>query len=221
MRLIVFDMDGTLIDSGAHIGRTTMAAFIAEGLTPPSDEASREIIGLSLENALMHLSGLRGPALDRLATAYRRLYHQSIADQGTEPLFAGMGAVLDTLHNEPETLLGIATGKGMRGVDRILALHRLETYFTSTQTPDTNPSKPDPGMLLSAMDETGVGPDRTVMIGDTSFDMQMARNAGCFALGVGWGYHRPGILRATGAHAIVEDVPDLIAAINALVKTDA
>ena len=221
MRLIVFDMDGTLVDSGVHIENTTMAAFAEHDLPLPTSEAARGIIGLSLENALARLSGLTGPAVDRLATTYRRLYHQSIAHLDTEPLYAGIAGVLDALKADSATLMGIATGKGMRGVDRILKFHGLETHFVTKQTPDSNPSKPDPGMLISAMKETGTTPEQTVMIGDTSFDMEMARAAGCFALGVNWGYHSPEVLRATGAHVIVDQVPDLVSAINALVKTDA
>jgi phosphoglycolate phosphatase len=221
MRLIVFDLDGTLVDSGAHIGQTMTAAFAEECLPLPTAEATRDIIGLSLEHALERLSGRTGPTLDRLAAVYRRLYHQSVAHVGTEPLFEGIREVLDGLHAEKGTLLAIATGKGLRGVDRALSLHGLETYFASLQTPDTNPSKPNPAMLAAAMCETGVTPTQTVMIGDTSFDMEMARAAGCFALGVIWGYHRPQILRRAGAHAIVSRAGNLLAAINSLVKPDA
>ncbi len=221
MRLIVFDMDGTLVDSGVHIENTTRAAFAEHGLPLPTSEAARGIIGLSLESALARLSGLTGPAVDRLATTYRRLYHQSIARLDAEPLYEGMTGVLDALKGEPATLMGIATGKGMRGVERILKLHGLESHFVSKQTPDANPSKPDPGMLFSAMSETGVGPAQTIMIGDTSFDMEMARAAGCFGLGVKWGYHSAEVLRATGAHVVVDAVSELIPAINALVTADA
>jgi len=221
MRLIVFDMDGTLVDSGVHISNTTMAAFSEMRLPLPTAEAARGIIGLSLEVAMARLSGLSGPHLERLVTTYRRHYHQSIARLDTEPLYEGIQDMLDALKAEPGTLMAIATGKGMRGVERMIKLHDLETHFVSKQTPDTNPSKPDPGMLISAMAETGVGPEQTVMIGDTSFDMEMARAAGCFALGVNWGYHSNEVLRATGAHVTVDAVPDLIPAINALVTTDA
>ena len=217
MRLIVFDLDGTLVNSGAHIGATMNAAFTEVGLPVPSPEATAEIIGLSLEAALERLSGLSGPAIEKLAETYRRLYHQTIASAGTEPLFEGVHEMLDGLAAQPETLLAVATGKGIRGVQRVLDLHGLRKYFVSLQTPDDNPSKPHPGMLLKAMQEAGVGPERTVMIGDTSFDMEMARAAKCFALGVTWGYHRPQHLRDAGAHAIVVRVGNLDAAINSLV----
>ena len=221
MRLIVFDVDGTLIDSGAHINDIIMAAFTEARLPLPTAEAARGIIGLSLEVAMARLSGLSGAQLDRLVTSYRRLYHQSIAHLNAEPLYEGIRDMLDALKAEPGTLMAIATGKGMRGVERLLKLHGLESHFVSKQTPDSNPSKPDPGMLISAMSETGVGPEQTVMIGDTSFDMEMARAAGCFALGVNWGYHSNEVLRATGAHVTIDTVPELIPAINAMVTPDA
>ena len=218
MRLVVFDLDGTLVNSGAHIGATMAAAFVEAGLPPPSTDATAEIIGLSLETSIERLSGLTGPAVDKLAEIYRRLYHQTIASAGTEPLYEGVPEMLARLGAEPETLLAIATGKGKRGVHRILDLHHIRELFVSLQTPEDNPSKPNPGMLLSAMRDAGVGPEQTVMIGDTSFDMEMARAAGCFALGVTWGYHRPQHLREAGAHAIVVRVGNLDAAINSLVK---
>ena len=163
---------------------------------------------------------MSGPAIDKLAETYRRLYHQTIASAGTEPLFEGVHEMLDRLAGQPETLLAVATGKGIRGVNRVLDLHGLRNLFVTVQTPDGNPSKPHPGMLQAAMREAGVGPERTVMIGDTSYDMEMARAAGCFALGVTWGYHRPQHLREAGAHTIVVRVGNLEAAINSLVKAE-
>lgn len=221
MRLVVFDLDGTIIDSGAHIGKTVTAAFSEERLPLPTAEAVREIIGLSLEKALERLSGRTGPSLDRLAGVYRRLYHAGIASEGTEPLYEGMRGVLDALHAEAGTHLAIATGKGLRGVERLVSLHQLEGFFISKQTPDTNPSKPHPAMLAAAMADAGIAPEQTLMIGDTSFDIEMGRAAGCFALGVTWGYHSPEVLRRSGAHAIVDRVADLIPAINELVSADA
>lgn len=216
LRLVVFDMDGTLVNSGAYIGRTMVRAFTEERLELPSAELVRAIIGLSLEKALEQLCGRSGAAIDRLAATYRRLYHQSIAEVGTEPLYEGVREVLDALAAERSTLLAIATGKGLRGVERVLKVHGIMDRFVSFQTPNSNPSKPDPGMLFSAMRETGVAPERTVMVGDTAYDMDMARAAGCFALGVAWGYHRPEDLRRAGAEAVVERVADLVPALNAL-----
>lgn len=220
MRLIVFDLDGTLVNSGAHIGTTMAATFKEAGLPVPTSEQTAEIIGLSLEIAIGRLSGLKGAEIDRVAAIYRRTYHQSIASQGTEPLYEGVHEVLDRLSAQPDTLLAIATGKGLRGVHRILDLHGLVGRFISLQTPDGNPSKPDPGMLHSAMREAGVTASRTIMVGDTSYDMEMAHAAGTFALGVTWGYHTPRQLRASGAHAIVTRVGNLDAAVNSLVGAD-
>ena len=221
MRLVVFDLDGTLIDSGAHISDIVTAAFAEEGLKVPTPEEAKDIIGLSLETALARLSGLSGAALDRLAATYRRIYHSNIGRAGAEPLYAGIREMLDRLQAEPHTLLAIATGKGLRGLQRVLDMHGIRDRFVTLQTPDDNPSKPDPSMLIAAMKAAGVGPDRTVMIGDTSYDMEMARSAGCFALGVTWGYHRPQVLRQAGAHALVVRVGNLDAAINSLVRVEA
>ncbi len=220
MRLIVFDLDGTLFDSAAYIVEIMTAAFAEENLPLPDAEAVREIIGLSLENAITRLSGHTGAACDRLAAVYRRRYRHSISRQNAEPLFAGIDNMLARLSAEKGTLLAVATGKSRHGVDRVLDLHGLRACFNSLQTPDTNPSKPHPSMLEAAMDAAGVTPERTVMVGDTSYDMEMARAAGCFALGVTWGYHPPQVLRRAGAHAIVTRVGNLDAAIDSLVPVD-
>ncbi len=221
MRLIVFDLDGTLIDSGAFITNVIRDAFVAENLSPPSDQDARSIIGLSLETAMERLSGLAGPARERLVTAYRRIYHQSALRQGNQPLFAGVHAMLDTLYAHDGTLMAIATGKSRAGLEHVLDMHGIRDRFVTLETADNHPSKPDPEMLVTAMNVAGVAPDHTVMVGDTSYDMEMARNAGCFALGVTWGYHRPQVLRQAGAHALVVNVGNLDAAINSLVLRQA
>lgn len=222
MRLVVFDMDGTLIDSQAHITAVMFAAFAEQGLAPPTAEASRRVIGLALPEALGALSGQSGDALVRLVANYRSLYLSGIASQdGAEPLYAGAREALGQLASNDGTVLGIATGKAMRGVNRVLDLHGLAAMFSTLQTPDTNPSKPDPGMMLSAMAETGIGPDRAVVIGDTSFDMEMAKAAGALAIGVMWGYHERVDLKRAGADLIVDDYAALNGAIDELVKPDA
>lgn len=221
MRLIVFDMDGTLVDSHVHITETMMAAFAAEGLPLPTAVQCRHVTGLSLPVALGQLSGLEGTSLDALTHRYREVFHAQQPSRDLEPLFDGIAGALKTLYAEPETLLGIATGKGQRGVDRILGLHGLAPMFVTSQTPDTNPSKPDPGMLLSAGAETGVALERTIMVGDTTYDMEMARAAGAFALGVSWGYHDVADLRRAGAHVIVGTAGELVPAMDQLVSRNA
>jgi phosphoglycolate phosphatase len=111
-----------------------------------------------------------------------------------------------------DLLLGMATGKSRRGVAAILERFGLVSHFVTVQTADTHPSKPDPSMLLKAMAETGVRPADTVMIGDTTFDIEMARAAGAGAIGVAWGYHPVVALEKAGAHVIVDRCEDLIGA---------
>jgi len=217
MRLIVFDVDGTLIDSQAMIAEQTARAFTAEGIALPDADAARSVIGLSLPLALGRLARTDDPALiERLVTRYKGHYRDTLAEgaAGREPLYPGAREVLDRLHAHPETILGIATGKGLNGVHRLLELHGLTAHFTTLQTPDHNPSKPHPGMLLRAMAETGAAPHETVMVGDTTFDMETARAAGTAGIGVSWGYHPHAHLTEAGARSIVHDYWSLEAAIE-------
>lgn len=221
MRLVIFDIDGTLIDSIEYMDRVLAAAFEAEGMAAPDQASRRRVVGLSLPEALRALSGLEGPALEALAARYRALFHATPPGTDKEPLYPGARDAVEALHARPRTALGIATGKGLRGVDRVLGLHSMEAMFATRQTPDTNPSKPHPGMVLSAMAESGCSAEGTAMVGDTIFDIEMARAAGVTAIGVSWGYHPVADLRAAGAHAIVERFADLVPAVDDLVAIDA
>lgn len=220
MKLVVFDMDGTLIDSSAFITSTLHEAFETNGLPAVSEAQARNIIGLSLEVALEQLSGLSGGELDELVTLYRKTYRQKLMEQhDQEPLYAGAKETLLELHKRPDIVLAIATGKGLSGVDRILALHGLTDLFVSKQTPDHNPSKPDPGMLFRAMEETGAESCDTVMIGDTSYDIDMAIAANTGALGVTWGSHDVQTLADCGAHVIVDQYSHVVDAIDDILET--
>src|SRR5690606_8594651 len=117
-----------------------------------------------------------------------------------------------------DTLLGIATGKGLNGVHRLTAMHNIGDHFVSLQTPEHNPSKPHPGRMLRAMAETGAEARDTVIIGDTTFDIEMGKAAGTRAIGVTWGYHQPEELIAAGADVLVESYHELPAAIDALLE---
>lgn len=220
MTLIMFDLDGTLIDTQALIAEHMSSAFTWAGLPPPTPAEVRKIIGLSLPVAIARLAGTEDAAIvDGLVESYKGHYRASLAHQSNrEPLFPGAREALDRLLPAPETLLGIATGKGLAGVHRILALHGLDRHFRTLQTPDHNPSKPHPGMVLRAMAETGAAPHEVVMVGDTVFDIELAKAAGVMSIGVGWGYHDRRDLRLAGASILIESFDELDAAITALLE---
>lgn len=210
-RLILFDCDGTLVDSQGPILSTMARAFLDFGIEAPPAAAVRRVIGLMLSKAIAELApALSGADHDKLVKNYKAIYATTRAEPGhDEPLYPGVVPVLDRLRADG-FLLGVATGKARRGLDATLALHGLANRFITLQTSDTNPSKPHPGMVLKAMSEAGVEPDATLMVGDTSFDMNMARNAGVMAVGVSWGYHPPEELSAAGATAIIGDFAALL-----------
>jgi len=213
-------MDGTLIDTHGVIAEQMAGAFTAEGLAAPSSGECREIIGLSLPVAVGRLARSEDMSLiDRLVDGYKALYRQALTvAEHREPLYPGARQALDRLHESEGTLLGIATGKGLAGVNRILALHGIADYFVTLQTPDHNPSKPHPGMLLRAMAETGAAPHEVVMIGDTSFVMELARAARVRAIGVSWGYHQADDLLRAGADILVHAYDELDDAIDRLLE---
>jgi phosphoglycolate phosphatase len=211
-RLVVFDCDGTLVDSQHAILACMRDAFAAHGCAVPEDAAIRRVIGLSLDEAVARLASNGAPAA-RVAEAYREAFFAMRSRPDFhEPLFPGVAAALDAL-DSAGLLLGVATGKARRGLLATLERHGLSHRFITLQTADSNPGKPHPAMVLRAMAETGVDPDRTVVVGDTSFDMEMARRAGARAVGVAWGYHAGPDLKAAGASRIVErceELPDCV-----------
>ncbi|MDP1731991.1 MAG: HAD-IA family hydrolase [Devosia sp.] len=215
MTLIMFDMDGTLIDTHGLIAEHMASAFSEAGLAAPTATDVRQIIGLSLPIAIGRLARTEDAALvDRLVDSYKGLYRTSLEHRSDrEPLFPGAREALDRLRPVPGYCLGIATGKGLAGVNRILAQHGLSGHFATLQTPDHNPSKPHPGMLLRAMDETGTPATDVVMIGDTVFDIELAKAAGVMSIGVGWGYHERDDLQLAGADILIDRFDDLDAAI--------
>lgn len=217
MRLVVFDCDGTLVDSQHMITAAMQHAFCSLELTPPSRLDILSVIGLSLPEAFGVLAAAHPRSLQvELAGLYRDhfpLVRQASHD--AEPLYHGIREVVSALRLRGDTVLGIATGKSKRGVARLLQREGWHADFRTIQTADDHPSKPHPSMLLQAMIETDVKPEATVMVGDTSFDMEMALSAGVGAVGVGWGYHAADRLAAAGAHAIVREGADLLSAIEA------
>ncbi|MBB4286097.1 HAD-IA family hydrolase [Roseospira goensis] len=204
LRLVVFDVDGTLVDSQHNIIAAMAMACEGAGVPVPPHTATRAVIGLSLAEAVATVTPSANDGQRRHVAA---LYKQAFValrsrPDHDEPLFPGVHRALEAL----ETLgcvLGLATGKSRRGVDAVVERHGLEGRFVTVQTADDAPGKPHPAMLLRAMAAVGADPDRTVMVGDTRFDMEMARAAGTDAVGVGWGYHPVEELTAAGARLVL------------------
>ena len=217
MRLVIFDMDGTLVDSAGLIVATIGDAFTALGETAPEEKAIRAISGITAREAMTilapHVDQEGGDAL--LAT-YRSLY-RSRAGLDREPLFKGAVEAINRLRAAPATILAIATGKGFRGATALLDVHGIRRHFHSIQTPDHNRGKPDPQMIETAMSQAGASGAETVMIGDTVHDMRMAKAAGVSAIGVAWGYHERNELRQAGADEVVESFEELDHAIARLI----
>jgi len=210
--LIIFDCDGTLVDSQHLIVAAMNDAFAKAALVPPPRDEILGIVGLSLPEAIWRLTGGgEEETITRIREGYRDAFTVLRQDpKHNEPMYDGaLEAVLD-LAKKRDVVLGIATGKSRPGVDRLLERFELVHCFKTIQTADTSPSKPHPGMILSAMEETDATPADTIMIGDTSFDMEMACNAGAIALGVGWGYHPVEHLHQGGARAVASDYPHLM-----------
>jgi len=219
LKLCALDLDGTLVDSQHHIVAAMAAAFASEGEAPPTAEAVRRVVGLPLDVAMRRLApGIGGLQVERLGQAYRDAYFDAKSDDGgPEPLFPGALAALDALEADG-WLLAVVTGKGRRGLISVLEGHGLRDRFVTLKSADDGPGKPDPTLLEEAVAEAGCEAARTVMVGDTSFDMEMARNARVAAgIGVAWGYHDPARLQAAGSVMIVERFDQLASVAGRLI----
>ena len=215
-RLLVFDVDGTLVDSQAQILAAMAQAFAAHRLDCPPRERVLSIVGLSLPQAIAELLPQTDVALHaELARAYRESF-STLRALETSPLYPGAREVLERLAGQTDWILGVATGKSRRGLDHVIAVHRLGGLFRTMQVADDHPSKPHPAMLRAALAETGADPAGAVMIGDTTYDISMGRAAGTRALGVAWGYHPPAALSQAGADQVIDDFAALIPALDRL-----
>jgi len=216
LRLVVFDMDGTLIDSQLAIIAAMRHAFSHCDIAAPSDAETLSIVGLSLYEAMVNLRPDLGEAAhNALVEAYRNAFviqRRDSAGEATAPMYPGARDALDRLALDPAMLLGVATGKARRGLDHALEHHDLGAYFSTLQCADNHPSKPHPSMLHAAASESGV--PKGVMIGDTEFDIVMGRNAGFATVGVLWGYHDAARLRAAGADILIDNFGALDGALN-------
>lgn len=214
-RLALFDCDGTLVDSQHNICLCIENAFGNAGLLPPSREAMRRVVGLSLVPAMQVLAPGCAYALHlQLAEDYKTAF-QRLRGRGEveEPLFDGIVDVLDALAADG-WMLGVATGKSDRGLALCLQGHGIADRFVMLQTADRHPSKPHPAMALEAIARAGASPETTIVIGDTSFDMAMAVAAGARALGVNWGYHDAHELTAAGAYHVALHPSELMEAMQ-------
>lgn len=216
LRLAVFDCDGTIVDSEKSIVDCMHAAFAIHGFAPPMAEDVRRMVGLPLLDAVARLvPDARTDTHEHLRTAYIDAF-AGLRRSGSvhEPLYAGAVDALDAF-DAAGYLLGVATGKAHKGLVNTLATHGLQDRFVTLQTADRARGKPHPEMLLNAMNETGARVCDTVMIGDTTYDMEMARNAGTLAIGVAWGYHERKDLEAAGAHVVVDAYTELFSVVDA------
>jgi phosphoglycolate phosphatase len=202
-RLAIFDCDGTLVDSQGNICLAMEQCFAAAGLPAPSRAQTRSVVGLSLVEAMAALlpdadHGTHRTLAENYKTTFQRLRGRGLIE---EPLYEGISELLDTLEADG-WLLGVATGKSDRGLGLCLDCHGLLKRFVTLQTADRHPSKPHPSMVEAALAEAGADASASMMIGDTSFDMAMAKAAGVTAIGVAWGYHGREELLASGADFI-------------------
>ena len=204
--LVVFDWDGTLFDSTALITRCIQAACADVGVTVPTDTQASYVIGMGLIEALQHAApGLPRERYPELGARYR---HHYTARQHEVMFFDGTLAMLETLKSRGH-LLAVATGKSRRGLDDALNTSALRGLFDATRTADETASKPDPRMLHELMNDLVVGPERTLMIGDTTHDLQLAANAGVASIGVSYGAHDHGAFEAFSTKHVAHSMSDL------------
>ncbi|MCH9808868.1 MAG: HAD-IA family hydrolase [Alphaproteobacteria bacterium] len=216
MKLVIFDCDGTIVDSQHAITASMAMAFKGAGLVEPPREQVIGIVGLSLVEACRRLlpEGTDPALAEPIAESYKASFaHLRAQPDHHEPMYPGALETLAMLAQRDDVVLGIATGKSRRGVDALFEREGLGGHFVTIQTADDHPSKPHPSMIHRAMQECGIEATSTVMIGDTSYDIEMAVSAGVVGLGVAWGYHPRHILEASGAREIVSefvDVPEAV-----------
>jgi phosphoglycolate phosphatase len=204
--LIAFDWDGTLFDSTQIIVRSIQLAVADVGGTVPSNGAASYVIGLGLMEALAHAAPDVPQA--RYPELGKRYRHHYAVHQNDITLFEGVVPLLNDL-KERGHLLAVATGKSRRGLDEALQAVELKGCFDSSRTADETAGKPHPRMLHELMSEFGVKPERTLMIGDTTHDLQMALNAGCASVGVSYGAHEPSAFEPLKPRVVAHSVQEL------------
>jgi phosphoglycolate phosphatase len=209
VKLVIFDFDGTLVDSRKLILESNRVVFGQFGLNPPSEEESFSLVGMSLDLVLRKLAGPEAP-VEKMLEAYRRVLPLIRADMAfAEAPFDGAADLLAALAERDDVRLGIATAHVSHAILPALERFGWQSYFRTVQTADNAPSKPHPAMVLQALSEAGVRAEDAIMVGDTAFDIEMARAACVRGVAVSWGYHSPDRLHEAGASRVVKDMDEL------------
>lgn len=210
-KLVIFDCDGTLVDSQHTIIEAMQSTFLKVGLPAQEDIRIRSTVGLSVTEAITMLRpDDDAQAIEDMSNIFKREFYRLRVDEAPkpDPLYIGARDAMDALR-DAGYLLGVATGNSQRGLARVIHEHGLEGYFVTLQTADGHPSKPHPSMIHAAVAEAGADVASSIMVGDTSYDMMMARSAGAHAVGVMWGYHSDSELREGGAHHLLQAYTEL------------
>lgn len=213
MKLVLFDCDGTLVDSGKLIHEVMARTFENHGYERPHYDATKSIIGLTLDTAIARIMGVEeiDDHIRTMSQHYKDLYSPVRSEPGfEEPLYAGVAEMIETLAARDDVVIGAVTGKSRRGLDLIRNGHGFETVFTVSRTADDCPSKPHPAMVLECCTEAGIDPSDTIVIGDSVYDIMMAKSAGARVIGVSWGYGETSALQAAGADIVVHEVGHIL-----------
>lgn len=207
-QLLIFDWDGTLMDSAQKIANCIIASAKDANLTPPTEHAAKSIIGLGLHEAMRQLFPKATEAeLKKVVEAYH--YHFVKGDVTEQGLFSGVEQGLLALQ-EQGALLAVATGKSRAGLDRVFTQNDLERHFVVSRCADETRSKPHPQMLAEILDFTSIDPQKAIMVGDTTYDMDMAANAGIAGLGAAYGVHTEQMLRDSKAKEVKHSFDELL-----------
>jgi phosphoglycolate phosphatase len=213
LKLAIFDCDGTLVDSRALIVEGMRRSFAERELAIPTDREVMNLVGLPLRVVLQKLANdINEAELDALTDSYRRHFvglHES--DDWRPPLYPDTDTMLDQLVDDMGSLLGIATGKSRKGLVRTLSDCQLSERFATTWTADDGPAKPNPTILEAAMDAVGAYPEECLIVGDTTFDLDMGRNAGMRTVGVPWGNHTVDQLAESQPDLLIESWSEFLA----------